>query len=570
MKKSITLKELMCSPWLVVSFVTATVLAAVLIMATALSVSDFLQIIFPSEGGMASVKPTATTPIESVLGHVYELLAAQGPAKALMLYSVLLFVLYGMKNVCSYLSVISYAGIKVRVMQRLRNRMHGAALRQSFAGWSHQAQGQWLSRMGNDMADYETNVLDNIRSLVAAIINMIIYIFMLLYLDWRMTLLVVVIMVVGTLLLTASRRLRRLSRQMQTINGVLMTTTQETLDSLKEIKAATAIEYVNEKQRQQNADVTRRRTSIYRRSLAASPLSDTIGNIIVVVILLIGAQRVMGDAASLSPALFISYVMIYVLLLAPIKDFSSSIAQIKKGLGVEERIVEAIGEEQSVCGAVEHQSKNRETIESLELRDISFAYGDIKVFDHFNMTLDMHCHTAIVGESGSGKTTLGRILVGLLQPQDGAVIINGKPTKSYERVGRIAYISQEPMLFNDTIEANIRMGREWVTDDDIEEAVRVAQVKPMLRNLPDGLQTVIGDGGGRLSGGERQRINIARALVGNPDIIVMDEATAALDAATEQHFSDELRESMRDRTMVIIAHRASTIARCDKVVRITV
>ena len=121
------------------------------------------------------------------------------------------------------------------------------------------------------------------------------------------------------------------------------------------------------------------------------------------------------------------------------------------------------------------------------------------------------------------------------------------------------------MLFNDTIAENIRFGRRHVTDEQIAEAVRIAQVESILSQLPDGLQTVIGDGGSRLSGGERQRINIARALVGNPSVIVMDEATAALDAATEQHFSDSLRETMGDRTLVVIAHRASTIARCDAV-----
>lgn len=554
-----------------VAFVLTAAMAAFLTMATALSVTDFLQLIFPSEGTTATLSAGNANPVESLISVVYEWLVAQGPMLALMLYAVLLFVLYGLKNVCSFLASVTFAATKTGVLRDVRDQLHRAVLRQPFAGWSQQQQGHWLSRMSNDMAEYEANVLDSIQMIVQAMLTMVIYIFMLFYLDWRMTLLVVAVMGVGTLLLSVSRKLKRQSKHLQALNGELMTTTQETLDSLKEIKAATAIDYVNERQRKQNRVFTRRRIALYRRIYAASPISDFVGNTIVVIILILGAYRVLGESATLTPALFVSYIMIYVLLLTPIKDFSNAIAQLKKGRGVEERLAEAI----DAVGVSSESSDNRlgvsstaaigEPIQSLQLRDVSFAYGHECVFERLTLDIPIHHHTAIIGESGSGKTTLGRMLVGLLDPQGGEVLINGNPCTGAERAGRIAYITQEPMLFNDTVEENIRFGRSWVTREQIDEAVRIAQVEPILRQLPDGLQTSIGDGGSRLSGGERQRINIARALVGNPAVIVMDEATAALDAATEQHFSDSLRESMRDRTMVIIAHRASTIARCDAV-----
>jgi ABC-type multidrug transport system fused ATPase/permease subunit len=417
--------------------------------------------------------------------------------------------------------------------------------------------------MSNDMAEYEANVLDSIQLLVQALLTMVIYVFMLFYLDWRMTLLVVAVMGVGTALLSVSRRLKRQSKQLQALNGELMTTTQETMDSLKEIKAATAIDYVNERQREQNRIFTRRRIALYRRINAASPISDFVGNTIVVVILILGAYRVLGDSATLTPALFVSYIMIYVLLLTPIKDFSNAIAQLKKGRGVEERLNEALFTD--VVASHDEDHTDQTPVESLTLRDVSFSYGDTPVISHLSVDIPIHRHTAVIGESGSGKTTLGRLLVGLMEPQEGQILINGHPTVAAERLCRVAYIPQDPMLFNDTIEANIRFGRKDVTDEQIADAVRIAQVEPILKNLPEGLQTPIGDGGSRLSGGERQRINIARALVGNPSVIVMDEATAALDAATEQHFSDSLSQSMRDRTLIVIAHRASTIARCDAV-----
>lgn len=548
-------------------FFFCAAIAALLTMTTALSVTDFLQLIFPSEQGMTTISHNEANPVLKLLQQVYLILAAQGTQRALMLYAVLLLVIYGLKNIFSYSAVVTFARFKISVMRELRNLLHRSAMRQDFAGWSAQQQGQWLSVMSSDMTEYETNVLDSLSMLLQSLITMAIYVVMLFYLDWRLTLLVIAVMAVGTLLLSASRQLKRQSRHLQDLNGQLMSTIQETLDSLKEIKAATAIDFVNQRQRQQNAIFSRRRVSIYRRINAASPLSDFLGNTIVVVILIIGAHRVLGGSASLTPAMFISYIMIYVLLLTPIKEFSNAIAQLKKGRGVDERIAERLVsdgedfEENKV-------SLPHAPISSLQLQDVCFGYGKDMVLNHFNFQLAMHRHTAVIGESGSGKTTLGRIIVGLLEVNSGQVLVNGKACNAADRRGRIAYIPQESMLFNDSVEENIRFGREWVTDQQIREAVQMAQVGPIVDALPEGLQTVIGDGGGRLSGGERQRVSIARALVGNPDVIVMDEATAALDAETEQRFIDSLQATMNDRTLIVIAHRASTIARCDVKMRV--
>ena len=582
-------------------FVLVTMLSALLITCTALSVTDFLQLIFPSQGS-TSLTINEANPVMLAVGGVYEALARLEPSHALMLYALLLFLLYGLKNLFSYLSVVLFYKIRISVVGEIRNNLHNAVMLQSLSQWSSQQQGQWISRMSNDIAEYEDNVLDGVRMLITAILSMLIYILMLLYLDWRMTLMVVVVMGVGTLLLSVSRRLKRQGRHLQEIGGELTTTTQETLDSLKEIKAATAIDYVNLRQREQNARFTRIRTSLYRKIFAASPLSDFLGNTIVVLILIIGASRVMGDNASMSAALFVSYIIIYVLLLAPIKDFSNAIAQLKKGRGVAQRLETENGHGSPLRLA---KGKEHNIIESLEFRDVCFSYvsgvpsarpttangqqptanSQQPVIDHLNFSLPMHSHTAIVGESGSGKTTFARLLMGLLEPQSGEILINGKPTTAAERRGRIAYIPQEPMLFNDTVEGNIRFGRPWISDDDIRRAVTLAQVEPILARLPQGINTMIGDGGGRLSGGERQRINIARALAGNPEILVMDEATAALDAATEHSVIDAIHGSplrpaksnhgsplrpakgnvMQSPTVVVIAHRPSTIAACDQI-----
>ena len=549
---------------MVSAFILTSALAALLTMGSALSVTDFLQLIFPSDSS-ASMLKGATNPLMRLLDKVYVVLAAQGTTKALVLYALLLLVLYGMKNLFSYLSAVAFSNVKTNVLRLIRNRLHRSATNQDFATWSSQQQGQWLSAMSNDVVEYEANVLDSLRMIVASSLTMIIYVVMLLYLDWKLTLLVVFVMLVGTLLLSASRRLKRRSRQLQALNGELLSTTQETIDSLKEIKAATAIEYVNQRQREQNSLFTKRRVSLYRQIYAASPLSDFVGNIIVVVILIIGAYRVLGDAATLSASLFVSYIMIYVLLLTPIKDFSNAIAQLKKGRGVEDRLREMASAASNCVPSGDKGGEGKEKIESITFKDVSFGYGEAEVINHLNLDLPMHCHIAVTGESGSGKSTFGRLLAGLIEPRSGSILINGHISNAMERASLIAYIPQEPMLFNDTIEENIRFGREWISQEDIDEAVRVAQVTPIVDSLPNGLQSNIGDGGCLLSGGERQRVSIARALAGKPEVVVMDEATAALDAATETRFTHSLRQMLINHTVVIIAHRVSTIASCDKI-----
>jgi subfamily B ATP-binding cassette protein MsbA len=549
---------------MVSAFILTSALAALLTMGSALSVTDFLQLIFPSDSS-ASMLKGATNPLMRLLDKVYVVLAAQGTTKALVLYALLLLVLYGMKNLFSYLSAVAFSNVKTNVLRLLRNRLHRSATNQDFATWSSQQQGQWLSAMSNDVVEYEANVLDSLRMIVASSLTMIIYVVMLLYLDWKLTLLVVFVMLVGTLLLSASRRLKRRSRQLQALNGELLSTTQETIDSLKEIKAATAIEYVNQRQREQNSLFTKRRVSLYRQIYAASPLSDFVGNIIVVVILIIGAYRVLGDAATLSASLFVSYIMIYVLLLTPIKDFSNAIAQLKKGRGVEDRLREMASAASNCVPSGDKGGEGKGKIESIIFKDVSFGYGEAEVINHLNLDLPMHCHIAVTGESGSGKSTFGRLLAGLIEPRSGSILINGHLSNAMERASLIAYIPQEPMLFNDTIEENIRFGREWISQEDIDEAVRVAQVTPIVDSLPNGLQSNIGDGGCLLSGGERQRVSIARALAGKPEVVVMDEATAALDAATETRFTHSLRQMLINHTVVIIAHRVSTIASCDKI-----
>lgn len=566
--KSLTAIHLRRRKTLFAAFVVAASLSALMTMATALSVTDFLQLIFPSSEGGLNIGAGATkdlNPVMRLLDRLYLLLASMEIKRALFLYALLLLVLYGTKNLFSYLSAVSFARIKTGVLRDIRNDIHKSVLDQDFSKWSSQQQGQWLSRMSNDVAEYEANVLDSIQMIVSAVLTMLIYILMLLYLDWRLTALVVAVMAVGTLLLSAPRRLKRQSRQLQTLNGELVTTTQETIDSLKEIKAATAIDYVNGRQREQNRRFTRRRIGLYRRIYAASPISDFVGNVIVVAILIIGATHVLAVDSSMPAAMFVSYIMIYVLMLTPIKDFSNAIAQLKKGRGVEERMdfVSNRKDESHLS-----QAKPDEAIQSVDFKNVSFRYGNQNVIENLTFSLPMHCHTAIVGESGSGKTTLGRLLAGLLQPTEGEVLVNGAPTTADQRAGRIAYIPQEPMLFNDTIESNIRFGRGWLSRQDVEKAAQMAQLGPLLSSMPDGLDTMIGDGGGRLSGGERQRINIARALAGNPEVVVMDEATAALDAATEQRLTEEMHHSMENRTMVVIAHRASTIASCHGVFNI--
>lgn len=548
------------------------VLSVVFTMATALSVADFLKILF--EPDTTAAVPIASGNLVAVwLEGLYGWLISFGQMKALLLFSLLVFVLYGLKNVFTYLSSVQIAIIRTFVVRDVRNELFAKCMRLPLSYYSYHRKGDMLSRFSNDMVEYEENVLGSVQLLLTSIIGLVLYLAMLFYINVKLTLFVLCCLpIVAFVISGISRKLKRKSKVLQEKNAYLMALTEETITGLKVIKSYTAIDFSNRRHCDYNRDYTRQRVAMFRRIYLASPVSDFMGNAIVIGILLFGSWLVLGGDHGLTPELFISYIMMFVLMIPPAKDLTTAISQMKKGQACADRL------ETFICGEAGADSDEQLDAglpftglqQQIEFSHVGYRYnGDIEVLHDVCLTIPRGRKVALVGSSGSGKSTMADLVSRFYECTEGAILFDNTDVRQLslrQLRSHIGVVAQDTILFNASVAENIAFGVPDATPEAIEEAARIANAHEFISQLPQGYHTNIGDGGGLLSGGQRQRISIARAILRNPDILILDEATSALDTESERQVQQALDQVMEGRTSIIIAHRLSTIVGVDEIV----
>ena len=540
------------------------VLSTAFVMATALSVTDFLKLLFEGEEVLPG---SGSNLISRWLEGLYGWMIGYGKQSALWLFSLLVLALYGSKNLFGYLSAVVIGKVRSRVVRDIRRDLFGKSMKLKRGYFSEQKEGDILSRFGGDVTEYDENVLGALQTLVSSAVGLVMYLAMLLYLDYRLTGVVLAsIPLVAFVISGLSRRLKKKSKSVQEKNGYLLSLTEEAISGLRIIKAYNAIDFSNRRFRTVNADYSKERIGMFRRIYAASPISDFLGNTIVVAVLVVGAMMVVVGEGRLSAELFVSYIMLFVLMLPPAKNLSTAVAQIKRGKGCVARLEEFLANDQ------EEPLGGSATLESMgdvEMRGVGFTYGEGKVLSNIDLSIKKGSMVALVGASGSGKTTLANILLRFYEPTEGSVMVDGRDVADYSVASwrsRIGVVTQEPALFNDSIFNNIAFGLEGVTPEQVEQAAKIANAHDFISEMEGGYDSIVGDGGSLLSGGQRQRICIARAIVGNPDLLVLDEATSALDTEAERCVQQGLEQAMKGRTVLVIAHRLSTVRNADEIV----
>ncbi|MBQ6046775.1 MAG: ABC transporter ATP-binding protein [Bacteroidales bacterium] len=540
------------------------VLSTAFVMATALSVTDFLKLLFEGEEVLPG---SGSNLISRWLEGLYGWMIGYGKQSALWLFSLLVLALYGSKNLFGYLSAVVIGKVRSRVVRDIRRDLFGKSMKLKRGYFSEQKEGDILSRFGGDVTEYDENVLGALQTLVSSAVGLVMYLAMLLYLDYRLTGVVLAsIPLVAFVISGLSRRLKKKSKSVQEKNGYLLSLTEEAISGLRIIKAYNAIDFSNRRFRAVNAVYSKERIGMFRRIYAASPISDFLGNTIVVAVLVVGAMMVVGGEGRLSAELFVSYIMLFVLMLPPAKNLSTVVAQIKRGKGCVARLEEFLSNDQEEpLGG----SASLERMGDVEMRGVGFTYGEGKVLNNIDLSIKKGSMVALVGASGSGKTTLANILLRFYEPTEGSVMVDGRDVADYSVASwrsRIGVVTQEPALFNDSIFNNIAFGLEGVTPEQVEQAAKIANAHDFISEMEGGYGSIVGDGGSLLSGGQRQRICIARAIVGNPDLLVLDEATSALDTEAERCVQQGLEQAMKGRTVLVIAHRLSTVRNADEIV----
>ena len=549
--------------WKLLLVVFVNLISILFSILTMMLIEPLVKLIFQGELSGLSV---IGEKLMKLVGLFADLNAPRGSLTAIIIFVVVLFLL---KNFFLILTQWLLAPVRSDVIRSLRNRMYRKVLLLPLAYFSGQKKGDVISRAVNDTQEVEFTVLSAFQTLISALLTVLIYVAALFTISYQLTLFVMVLLpVAGVIISLISRTLRKKSKEMKIQQGILTSHVEETLAGLRIIKGFNAqahAESVFEKHNTAVASLLRRVT---RRGDLASPMSEFLGVTVVMIILVFGGSLVLSGQSSFTAPMFITYIALFAMIVNPAKNIGTALAKYHRGLAVLDRIYEVLDAEEvitDVPNAVKLNGFEREIV----MENVSFSYATAEVLHDVNLTVGKGQMVAIVGASGAGKSTLADLLPRFYDVTGGRILLDGVDIRQCDiRSLRSLFsiVTQDVVLFNDTIAHNIAFGREQVDEQAVMAAARMANAAEFIEAMPDGLNTVIGDRGLSLSGGQRQRISIARAVLRNTPILILDEATSAMDTESERLVQEALDRVMQNRTTIVIAHRLSTIRNADKIV----
>ncbi len=473
-----------------------------------------------------------------------------------------------LSNLFRYLGAWTVEKLRTRTLQRIRNEMFTRVMDMHAGYFSDQRKGDIISKITSDVNVVQFCITNTLQVAFREPFLILFYLIMMVGISWELSLfslfyLPVVALLIGSIV----KRLRHPALTNQQRMGELVSALDESLAGIKVIKSYNAAGYIKRKFYDLNADLSRITLSMARRQQLASPMSEFLGITAVGVMLVFGGALVVKG--SLDPGGFIAFIAMFSQITRPVRTFIDQFANINQGIAAGERIFSIIdtrSEIEDKQGAIELQGLK----ESIEFRDVHFTYdGSREVIDGASFEIRRGQTVALVGPSGGGKSTLSELIPRFYDPTAGDILIDGVSLRDYCQESlraHLSVVSQDTVLFNDTIEGNIAIGKPDATHEEIVRAACIANADEFIRETPDGYATNIGDRGAKLSGGQRQRLSIARAILKNPDILILDEATSALDTESEKLVQEALNKLLVGRTSLVIAHRLSTIHNADRIV----
>lgn len=496
------------------------------------------------------------------------LIEIHGSMGALLVICIAVVVLFLFKNLFRYLALLAITQFRNHIVRDIRQRMYAKLLELPMQYHTAERKGDMLALMTNDMHVVEFSVMQYIEMVFREPIAVLMFLGTMVTLSPGLTAISLVMLPVSGLLIgRVSRSLRKRSNRVQEKEADLLARLEETLGGIRVIKAFNGEASMERRFARETGLLMRAHVHMMRRQDLASPLSETLGAAVMAAIAYIGGSFVLGEHPTLSGDSFLGFIIIFSQLLAPIKGFSQGWSAITRGAASGQRIFDLLAVESTV-----KERPDAKPIAAFNDRiafdNVSFAYGDTPVLHDIRITVPKGRSVALVGTSGSGKTTLANLVPRFYDVTGGAVRIDGHDIRDLrirDLRALMGIVTQESILFNDTVANNIAFGTPGMSPADIERAARIANAHDFIMALPQGYQTNIGDGGNRLSGGQRQRISIARAVLKNPPILILDEATSALDTESERLVQEALVKMLEGRTSIVIAHRLSTIQHCDEI-----
>ncbi len=501
--------------------------------------------------------------------YVSQLIASIGPSQTLLLLGLFLIVTTALKTGCYFGSSAIMVPIHTGIVRDLRMQMYDKILSLPLGFFTQERRGDIVARISGDVNEVEASILAVLDMLIKNPILILIYFSTLVFISWELTLFtLVVVPVLGWIMGAIGKSLKRDSKEVQEKWSDTMSQVEETLGGLRVIKAFIAEKAMSSRFFKVTDDMRRGLAKVLTRQCLAHPMSEFLGTGLIMIVLWFGGTLILSERAPIDAPTFIFYMVILYSLINPLKEFSRASYSIPKGLASMERIDKILSTENTIR-EVSSPLPLDGFEDRIQFSGVGFCYeSGRQVLSGIDLVVPKGKTIALVGESGAGKSTLVDLIPRFYDVTRGSITIDGKDIRQvslHDLRSLIGYVNQEPILFNDTIFNNIAFGSKGVTREQVEEAARIANAHDFIMEKEQGYDTNIGDRGAKLSGGQRQRISIARAILKNPPILILDEATASLDTESERLVQEALDRLMSSRTTIAIAHRLSTIKNSDEI-----
>ncbi len=532
----------------------------------------FLGILFETQEKVYGPPPLALN-ADSIQQNFYAIISSiideKGKLEALLFICLLILITFFLRNLFRYLSLYFLTPIRNGIVHDIRMDMHQKIISLPLPFFTEKRKGDLTSRMTTDLVEIEWSIMNCLEMIFKDPITIIVYLSTLIFISPELTVFVIILFpITGIIIGIIGRSLKKSSDRGQNKMGELLSIIEENISGLRIIKAFNAQNYINEKFEHESDNYKRIMTKLLRKKDLSSPMSEFLSTIVMVIVMWFGGNLVLTPESNLSAQEFIGYILIFSQIIPPAKSLTTSYYYIQKGSASAQRIYEILDQKNII---VENDSpvKINKLKSNIVFNNVSFSYDKSKVLDNINFEINKGQTIALVGQSGSGKSTLTDLLARFYNTNSGDIIIdniNQKDISLDHLRGLMGIVSQDSILFNDSIINNIRLGKINASKEEIISAAKVANAHKFILETPNGYDTNIGDRGDKLSGGQKQRLSIARAILRNPEILILDEATSALDTESEKLVQESLEKLMKSRTSLVIAHRLSTIKNADKII----
>ncbi|MGJ7033667.1 ABC transporter ATP-binding protein [Niabella hirudinis] len=553
--------------WKIILYISITILASSLSVVSLTMLAPLMSLIFKVEGFGGQTLLNKIPGGDYIGAELAKLVSNGQQMHAVFLCCLLVIISVFLKNLLLYVSSLISVPVRSSIIIHLKNDLYAKVLGLPMGYFSEQKKGDIMNRMTNDAALVESSIVNTMEGLIKDPVMVISYLVSMVVISPSLSVFLLILLPVTAFIIgRISRTLKKQSNAASLRVGDTLSILDETLTGIRIIKAFTAEKILNNRFVTLNNTLLGINKKMAARRDLASPLTELLGVAVLCVIIYFGANLIL-NGNSLEPGGLIAFIAMFAMMINPAKSLAASFFRVQEGAAAIERIEALLTTPETVedTGTQSLDTFN----EGIEFRNVSFAYNDTPILKNINLFIPKGKTVALVGSSGAGKSTLADLVPRFHDVSSGEILFDGVNIKDYsiESIRKqIGIVSQEPILFNDTIGNNISLSDPDAPLGEIESAAKIANAWRFIEQKPEKLDTNIGDRGAKLSGGEKQRLTIARAVLKNPPILILDEATSSLDTESERLVQDAINNMMKNRTSLVIAHRLSTVRHADEII----